>query len=117
VEFDTKYGLSGERKEGSFFKENFGGESAAARIDPEFEFSGNKSDYENNNITNRIIPKHSRGSLNTPAYRFIEHEAAGYATYYAVQDPKAVLLVRNLRNRLVVTLPQVNDHRALMNIY
>lgn len=41
-------------------------------------------------------------------FQFIEQEAAGFHTFYTVLNPKSVLVVRNLRNRLVITLPQVS---------
>jgi len=110
VDFDAKYGLSGERKEGSFSKTmHFTGDSN--KIEPDYELFTNKSDETYESETNRVIPK--PGS-NKHGFRYIEHEAAGYATYYAVQDPKAILLVRNLRNRLVITLPQVSYRKLYL---
>ncbi|XP_046398520.1 multiple epidermal growth factor-like domains protein 8 [Ischnura elegans] len=41
-----------------------------------------------------------------PRFRVTERQASGLATYITVDDPYSILVVRNLRNRLVLTLPQ-----------
>jgi hypothetical protein len=106
VEFDTKYSLAGDaRQHSSFGKVSlFAGETI--KVDPDYEFTTNRSDdiLEESGV-NRVISKPM--GMPTSAYRFVEQEAAGFSTYYTVKDSKAILLVRNLRNRLVITLPQV----------
>lgn len=78
--------------------------------------SNKSDDVEESGGVNRVIQK-PMGTTPNSFFRFIEHEAAGYATYYTVQDPKAVLLVRNLRNRLVITLPQDSHDLRLTRFY
>lgn len=45
---------------------------------------------------------------NGDSFHLSELDAAGFATYVTVDKSKEILIVKNLRNRLVVTLPQVN---------
>ncbi|ODM98691.1 Multiple epidermal growth factor-like domains protein 8 [Orchesella cincta] len=50
-------------------------------------------------------------------HKLVQIEAAGFASYHTVTDPKAVLLVKNLRNRLVVTLPQESHDLRTTRFY
>ena len=40
-----------------------------------------------------------------PTYRLHTREAEGFITFIRVTDPEAMLIVRNIQNRLVITLP------------
>lgn len=41
---------------------------------------------------------------------YLEREAMGLRTYITIAQPKTILLVRNLEDRLVITLPEVSKH-------
>lgn len=111
VEFDVKYGLAGIRSDihggragaasrNSFVTQDEGGSDESKLSDILFL----------ENYTSIHMPELGPTSLPlTPGmgYKLEQIEAAGFASYYTVTDQKAVLLVKNLRNRLVVTLPQV----------
>lgn len=49
------------------------------------------------------------GTLNSKASRniYLEREALGLRTYITITQPKTILLVKNLEDRLVITLPEV----------
>ena len=93
MQFDTKYGLGGDSEHPS-------SEDTSARDFPEnFNVSTNL-DEDGINLS---LPR----SGSSGVYRMVEEEAAGFATHITLEDPRAVLVVRNVRNRLVITLPQV----------
>jgi hypothetical protein len=66
-----------------------------------------------NNNNNGTENGMSLKSVFPETYRLEELEAAGFTTHVTLREPKSVLVVKNLRNRLVVTLPQV---RIITNI-
>lgn len=40
---------------------------------------------------------------------YLEKEAVGLRTYITITQPKSILFVKNLQDRLVITLPEVQD--------
>lgn len=80
VDFDTKYGLTGDRKDSIFGKStSFSMDNHNNKVDIDYEISNKTDDVEDSGV-NRIIHKPSGVNSNS-AYRFVEQEAAGYATY------------------------------------
>lgn len=93
VSFDTKYGLGGD-------PEHPNGEEGPREFPENFNVSANL-DEDGINLS---LPRAGSSGV----FRLVEEEAAGFATHITLEDPRAVLVVRNVRNRLVITLPQVS---------
>ena len=106
VKIDSKYPL---KQEHSFF-----GNRAVTR-----EYIGNglgmhdiinvatslSKEIPSSSITRRI----NDSDYSTSKFRLIEREAHGLKTFITVHDPNDILIVYNVTNRLVLTLPQ-NGH-------
>lgn len=107
IEFDTKYGLAGLRSD-------IGRSSLSSRnsfVTQDESASDESQTLDMLSIENftELGPTSQPVTTAIPGmgYKLVQLEAAGFASYHTVRDQKGVLLVKNLRNRLVVTLPQV----------
>ena len=64
-------------------------------------------------ITTGEVTAGGNGSSDGARYKVIEHEASGLTTYITVSSHYHILIVRNLHNRLIITLPEdVHDLRS-----
>lgn len=120
IEFDVKYGLSGlgtdlvragrDPNRNRFLTQDEGVQDETMPID----FSSIENMTEGMPTS---LPLTTSSPGIGPGYKLVQIEAAGFASYHTVTDQKGVMLVKNLRNRLVVTLPQVNTLLVSITIY
>lgn len=60
--------------------------------------------------------QHYNGSRRTDD-TILEMDASGLRTYITIRQPKTILAVRGLKDRLVITLPEVNPLRSSFHLF